>query len=206
MGRCSVDTEQCPWLSVHGMCPACSGHTPRPPALCHPIIPGEQGLLEAAGLRKQQQQLCQAGSSSLLPAVERRKKEENLAWIWPDSSLSDSRTPLERFKLLDNPQDPNPPSPCLTAPHWKPKNILKTALTVMELQVHNFCDASKTRQNAGADGKNSSSLTAVGYFFTSSFSCQPSSQAQLSGQEDVSREWAGQRDLTRGKRIFFSKD
>lgn len=57
-------------------------HWPHSPALCH-AIPGEQGLLEAAGLRKQQQ-LCQAGSSSLLPAVERRKKEENLAWIWPD--------------------------------------------------------------------------------------------------------------------------
>lgn len=71
--------------SVPGsQCPARTGHTPRPPALCHPIIPGEQGLLEAARLRKQQQQLCQAGSSSLLPAVGRRKKEENLAWIWPD--------------------------------------------------------------------------------------------------------------------------
>lgn len=116
-------------------------------------IPGEQGLLEAAGLPKQQQQLCQAGSSSLLPAIERRKKEENLVWIWPDSSLSDSRTPVERFKLLDDPQDPKPPSPCLTAPHWKPKNILKTDLTVMEFQVRNFCDANKTIQNAGADGK-----------------------------------------------------
>lgn len=182
-----MDTEQCPWLSVHGTCPACSVHTPQPPALCHPIIPGEQGLLEAAGLRKQQQ-LCQAGSSSLLPTVERRKKEENLAWIWLDSSLSDSRTPLERFKMLDEPQDPKPPSSHLTAPHWKHKNVLKTALTVMELQVCNFCDPNKTRQNAGADGKNSSSLTAIGYFFTSSFFCQLSSQAQLSGQEGLGRE------------------
>lgn len=30
---------------------------------------------------------------------------------------------------------------------------LKTASADMELQVHNFCDASKSRQDAGADGK-----------------------------------------------------
>lgn len=77
-GGCSVGTEQCPWLPVHG-----SLHWPHCPALCQAIL-GEQGSLEAAGLPKQQQQLCQAGSSSLLPAAERRKKEENLAWIWPD--------------------------------------------------------------------------------------------------------------------------
>lgn len=94
-----------------------------------------------------------AAPSCLQLRGERRRK------TWPGSGLTelfplckDSRTPLERFKSLDDPQDPTPPSPCLTAPRWKPKNILETALALMELQDHNFCDANKPRQNTGADG------------------------------------------------------
>jgi len=51
-------------------------------------VPVDQRLLEVASVAA----ACQAGSSSLLPACERRKEEENLAWILPAF--------LERFRSL----------------------------------------------------------------------------------------------------------
>ena len=54
--------------------------------LCSATVPGEQRLLEAAlsSSSSSSSSVCRAGSSSLLPTFERRKKEENLAWIRPD--------------------------------------------------------------------------------------------------------------------------
>lgn len=73
-GGCSVHTEQFLWLPLHGMCPVALLTL-----LSILLCPRRVSL---AGGCKQHQQ-CQAGTSSLLPASE-RKKEENLAWIWPD--------------------------------------------------------------------------------------------------------------------------